>query len=60
MSAADVFPADRLPPQSKDAEKGVIGGVLRQVYLRFALYTAWLAVAMLIASLVFGLIPRST
>ncbi len=29
MSAADVFPADRLPPQSKDAEKGVIGGVLR-------------------------------
>lgn len=29
MAAADVFSADRLPPQSKDAEKGVIGGVLR-------------------------------
>lgn len=26
---ADVFPQDRLPPQSREAEKGVIGSVLR-------------------------------
>jgi replicative DNA helicase len=29
MSAADIMPADRLPPQSREAEKGVIGSVLR-------------------------------
>ena len=26
---ADPFPQDRLPPQSREAEKGVIGSVLR-------------------------------
>lgn len=37
----------------------VIGGVLREVYLRFALYAASLALALLCASVVFGLIRRA-
>ena len=46
-------------PQQMVAQQ-LIGGVLREVYLRFALYGAWLALAMLLASIVFGMLPATT
>lgn len=45
-------------PQAPVAQQ-VIGGVLREVFLRFALYAASLALAMLIASVVFRMLPRA-
>ncbi len=36
----------------------IIGRTLQLVYLRFALYSAWLSASMLVASVVFGVLPR--
>ncbi len=48
--------ADR--PRATVAQQ-LIGRVLREVYLRFALYAASLALALLVASVVFRLLPRA-
>lgn len=48
-------PSER--PQPSIAQQ-VIGRTLRYVYLRFALYAAWLSVSLLVASLVFRALPR--
>ena len=50
---------DRAERPSPAVAQRIMGTTLRTVYLRFALYAAVLALAMLSASVLFGLLPRA-